>query len=173
MKKLFNPFINRDGYQCFGCSPNNPFGLKLSFQEEGEFVTATWEPIDHFQGWNNTLHGGIQATMLDEIASWYVFIKLNTSGVTAEMEVKLKKPVRMNEGNLFLKAQLREMRRNIAVIDTWLYNSKMEVCTEAVMHYFTFPEKLAREKYWYPGKEAFYTGSNFELVNEINPDNLH
>ncbi len=156
MKKLFNPFTKYEGYQCFGCSPDNPFGLQLSFHEEDEFVTASWEPVDHFQGWFNTLHGGIQATMLDEIASWFVFVKLNTSGVTAEMEVKLKKPVKMDEGKLFLKAQLREMRRNVAVIDTYLYNSKMELCTEAAMHYFTYPEKLAKEKFWYPGKEAFY-----------------
>ncbi len=156
MKKIINPFVHRDGYNCFGCSPTNSFGLKLEFHEEGDFVTAKWDPIDHFQGWSNTLHGGIQATMLDEIASWLVFVKLDTSGVTSQMEVKLKKPVPMNEGTLHLKAQLREMRRNIAVIDTWLYNSKMELCTEGVMHYFTFSQKLARDKFWYPGKDAFY-----------------
>jgi acyl-coenzyme A thioesterase PaaI-like protein len=156
MKKIINPFVHRDGYNCFGCSPNNSFGLKLEFQEEDDFVIAKWDPIDHFQGWSNTLHGGIQATMLDEIASWLVFVKLDTSGVTSQMEVKLKKPVPMNEGTLFLKAQLREMRRNIAVIDTWLFNNKMELCTEGVMHYFTFPQKLAKEKFWYPGKDAFY-----------------
>lgn len=159
MKKIINPFVHRDGYNCFGCSPNNSFGLKLEFQEDGDIVTAKWEPIEHFQGWSNTLHGGIQATMLDEIASWLVFVKLDTSGVTSQMEVKLKKPVPMNEGTLFLKAQLREMRRNIAVIDTWLFNNKMELCTEGVMHYFTFPQKLAKEKFWYPGKDAFHNAT--------------
>lgn len=158
--KLRNPFVHRDGYQCFGCSPDNPFGLKLQFKEEGEFVTATWTPLEHFQGWCNTLHGGIQATMLDEIASWLVFVKLHTSGVTSNMEIRLRKPVKTNEGDLHLKAKLREMKRNIAVIDTWLYDSNMQLCCEAVMHYFTFPEALAREKYWYPGREAFYDDNN-------------
>lgn len=157
VKKLSNPFVRYEGYQCFGCSPDNSFGLRLQFKEEGEFITAEWEPVDHFQGWFNTLHGGIQTTMLDEIASWFVFVKLNTSGVTCEMEVKLRKPVRTDEGPIFLKASLREMRKNIAVIDTYLYNSRQELCTEGVMHYFTFPEKIAKEKFWYPGKEAFYT----------------
>lgn len=164
MKRIVNPFVNQKGYQCFGCSPDNQNGLRLTFTEEGEFITSEWEPIQHFQGWNNTLHGGIQATMLDEIASWLVFVKLDTSGVTCEMEVKLKKPVKTDEGKLFLKAHLREMRRNIAVIDTWLYNNKMELCTEAVMHYFTFPQSLARNKFWYPGKEAFYSGNNKEIL---------
>lgn len=156
MKKLLNPFTKLEGYQCFGCSPDNPNGLQLSFTEDGEYVTAEWEPVPHFQGWNNILHGGIQATMMDEIASWLVFVKLDTSGVTCEMEVKLKKPVKTNEGKLFLKARLREMKRNIAIIETWLLDNKKEVCAEGVMHYFTFPQSIARQKFWYPGKEAFY-----------------
>ena len=162
-KKLFNPFVKLDGYKCFGCSPDNPFGLQLRFQEEDDFVTAQWEPKEQFQGWLNTLHGGIQATMLDEIVSWLVFVKLNTSGVTCEMEVKLKKPVKINEGIIYLKAQLVEMKRNIAVINTSLYNSNHELCTEAVMHYFTFTESVARERFWYPGKAAFYSPINKEL----------
>ncbi|MFA6951335.1 MAG: PaaI family thioesterase [Lentimicrobiaceae bacterium] len=160
MKKLTNPFVKNDGYHCFGCSPDNPIGLKMEFQEEGEYITAEWDPQAYYQGWCNTLHGGIQATMLDEIASWLVFVKLNTSGVTAEMEVKLRKPVKTNEGKLYLKAKLREMHRNIAIIDTWLFNNQMQLCCEAVMHYFTYPEKIAKDRFWYPGKEAFYNSDN-------------
>lgn len=159
-KKLFNPFVKLDGYKCFGCSPDNPFGLQLKFHEEDDCVTAQWEPKEQFQGWLNTLHGGIQATLLDEIASWLVLVKLNTSGVTCEMEVKLRKPVKTNEGTIFLKATLLEMKRNIAIINTSLYNSKQELCSEAIMHYFTFPEPVAREKFWYPGKAAFYSPTN-------------
>jgi acyl-coenzyme A thioesterase PaaI-like protein len=159
MKKILNPFVSREGYNCFGCSPDNPIGLKLKFEIDGEFVIAEWQPEPQFQGWNNTLHGGIQATLLDELASWLVFVKLDTSGVTSKMEVKLRKPVTTNQGTLYLKGKLREMQRNIAVIDTWLYNHEMVLCTEAVMYYFTFPQDVARDKFWYPGTEAF-TGNN-------------
>jgi len=155
MKIVRNPFVKMNGYQCFGCSPDNPSGLQLQFAVDGDEVIAEWAPKPHFQGWNNTLHGGIQATLLDELASWYVFVKLNTSGVTSKMEVKLRKPVYTNAGKLFLRGKLRHMNRNIAVIDTYLYNSNQVLCTEAVMHYFTFAEDVAREKYWYPGREAF------------------
>lgn len=156
MNKIRNPFIKREGYNCFGCSPDNKQGLRLNFEIEGDFVVARWQPEPQFQGWNNTLHGGIQATLLDELASWLVFVKLNTSGVTSRMEVKLRKPVTTNQGTLFLKGKLREMKRNIAVIDTWLYNSEMVMCTEAVMYYYTFPQDIAREKFWYPGSDAFF-----------------
>lgn len=155
MSKIRNPFVKREGYNCFGCSPDNKQGLRLNFEVDGDFVVSRWQPEPQFQGWNNTLHGGIQATLLDELASWLVFVKLNTSGVTSKMEVKLRKPVTTNQGDLFLKGKLREMKRNIAVIDTWLYNSEMVMCTEAVMYYFTFPQDIAKEKFWYPGSDAF------------------
>lgn len=156
MKKIRNPFVAKEGYNCFGCSPNNKLGLNLTFSEDGEFIVSKWLPKPHFQGWQNVLHGGIQATLLDEIASWLVFIKLNTSGVTSRMDVKLKKTVYTDQGELILKAKLKEMNRNIAVIETWLYNSEMELCTYALMHYYTFKEEVAREKLWYPGSDAFF-----------------
>jgi len=64
------------GYQCFGCAPHNHNGLQMSFAEDGEYVVSEWEPKDYFQGYYNVLHGGIQATLMDEIASWLVQIKL-------------------------------------------------------------------------------------------------
>lgn len=157
MKKLNNPFTRLEGYRCFGCSPDNPLGLGLTFSEDGEYIVSTWSPKAHFQGWLNVLHGGIQATMMDEIASWLVFTKLKTSGVTSKMEVRLKKTVYTNKGDIKLKARLKEMNRNIAVIETWLYNSDDELCASALMHYYTYSREVAREKLWYPGEEAFYS----------------
>jgi len=128
----------------------------MTFKEDGDYVISEWQPKPHFQGWHQVLHGGIQATLLDEIASWLVFVKLKTSGVTSHMDVNLKKPVYIDKGSLQLKARLKEMNRNIAVIETWLYNSEGELCTYGLMHYFTFKEEIAKEKLWYPGSEEFY-----------------
>lgn len=68
MKKIQNPYAisGRKEYLCFGCSPNNESGLNLEFWEEGEEVIAKWMPCKSFEGFVNVLHGGIQATLLDE-----------------------------------------------------------------------------------------------------------
>ncbi|MDY0102278.1 MAG: PaaI family thioesterase [Lentimicrobium sp.] len=166
MRHLKNPFVKLEGYNCFGCSPDNNCGLGLTFVEDGDYVVSEWMPKPQFQGWHNVLHGGIQATLLDEIASWLVFAKLQTSGVTSKMEVRLKKPVYTDKGKLTLKAKLREMKRNIAVIETWLYNAEMELCAYANMHYYTFKEEVAREKLWYPGAEAFYDPEGCQMPDE-------
>ena len=48
----------------------------------------------------DTLHGGIQATLADEISSWVVFRKFQTSGVTSRMEVRYHKPIRTTGGRI-------------------------------------------------------------------------
>ena len=60
MKKIINPWKGLDGYMCFGCAPENPQGLHMEFYEDGEDIVAFWEPESHYQGWLETLHGGIK-----------------------------------------------------------------------------------------------------------------
>ncbi|NCA86517.1 MAG: PaaI family thioesterase [Clostridia bacterium] len=154
--KIINPFAGKPGYNCFGCSPDNKLGLRLSFVNEGEYIVAQWQPQPQFQGYQNLLHGGIQATLLDEIASWYVYARLQTAGVTSRLDVRYRKPVYTDQGALTLRARLLEKRRNLADIETELLNNAGVLCAGGVIQYYTFNEQVAREKYWYPGAEAFY-----------------
>ena len=156
IRKITNPFIKSESYNCFGCSPRNPLGLKLEFREEGEWITAVWTPTRDHEGWHNVLHGGIQTTMLDELGSWVVFVKLGTAGVTSRLEMKFIKPVHIDKGELTIKGRIRETRRNIVIIEAFLYNSSGECCAETLMHYFAFSQEKAREMMMFPEPEAFY-----------------
>ena len=71
MKKIVNPYAKagRAEYQCFGCSPQNAKGLQMKFQLDGEEVVSVWNPQKWAEGYMNVLHGGIQATLLDEVAA--------------------------------------------------------------------------------------------------------
>jgi uncharacterized protein (TIGR00369 family) len=156
MQKLKNPYIQMDGYNCFGCSPNNPAGLRMEFFDEGEYICCHWKPIKAFQGYKNVLHGGIQVTMMDEIASWVVQAKLGTAGVTSKLQTKFFKPVYMTEDKVILRAKVHEIKRNIVVVEAGIYNASNELCSQSLVSYFTVNTELAKEKYFYPGKESFY-----------------
>lgn len=155
-RKVKNPFTGLPGYNCFGCSPDNPQGLHLHFVDEGEFLTAEWSPQPDFQGYMNVLHGGIQATLMDEIGSWFVYAKMKTAGFTSKLEVKYKKTVYTDKGNLRLRAKLHEQRRNLITIEVELLDSQNQLCATGLVQYFTFSEKVAREQIYYPGPEAFF-----------------
>ena len=103
MKKIINPWKGLDGYMCFGCAPENPQGLHMEFYEDGEDIVAFWEPESHYQGWLETLHGGIQTTMMDELAGWVVLRKLQTSGVTSRLDARFLKSISTREPRLMIR----------------------------------------------------------------------
>ncbi|HUX52871.1 MAG TPA: PaaI family thioesterase [Williamwhitmania sp.] len=158
MKKINNPFSSNDpnSHKCFGCSPFNKSGLHLEFYEEDEDMIAFWLPEKVFEGYTDVLHGGIQATLLDEIASWVVYVKCQTSGVTAEINIRYKNPVLINGTEVKLKARILSRDRRLVTIKAELYSKDDVLCSEAEIRYFLFPQKIAKEKYYYPGVEAFY-----------------
>lgn len=146
MKKIINPWTGMEGYFCFGCAPHNEAGVKMEFYEDGDEVVSVWQPEPKYQGWTNTLHGGIQATLLDEISAWVIACKLQTTGVTSKMEIRYIKPVGTANGPLVLRASVTGQKRNLVTVDAGIYNRDGEECTKAVCTYFTFTkEKSLRE----------------------------
>lgn len=156
MRRVLNPFVNLEGYNCFGCSPGNSFGLRMNFVEEGEELVSYWQPLKQFQGYHTVLHGGIQATLMDEIASWFVYAKLKAAGVTSRAEIRYIKPVYVDKGILSIRASLLTMRRNLADIHVRIYDHENVLCTESLMVFFTVAENKAKETLYYPGAEAFF-----------------
>lgn len=149
MKKIINPWKDLEGYNCFGCAPENPAGVKMEFFEDGEEIVSIWKPQPQFQGWFHTLHGGIQSVLLDEICAWVVLRKLQTTGVTSKMETRFMKSVSTNDPYITLRASLKERKRNIAIIEARLYNSANELCTTALCTYFTFPPEKVKEEMFF------------------------
>jgi len=156
-RKILNPFAGRQNYHCFGCCPENLMGLRLEFYEEGEKVLCHWLPTPEFQGFTGVLHGGIQATLLDETGGWTIMVKMGTAGVTSKMEVKYRKPVRTDEGALRIEATVTSSTARIAILLCSIYSAAGELCTEAIIEYFIFSEERARKELHYPGKTAFFS----------------
>ncbi|MCM1312204.1 MAG: PaaI family thioesterase, partial [Bacteroides sp.] len=136
-----------------GCCPNNEHGLKLKFYEDGDDIVSQWIPQAQYQGWIDTLHGGIQALLLDEISGWVVTRKLQTTGVTSKMETQYLKPVHTSDSCLTLRARLVKQVRNIAFIEAGLYDSAGVLCTKAVCTYFCFSKEKAAEEMGFCGCE--------------------
>lgn len=147
MKRIINPWRGMDGYRCFGCDPRSEQGLRMEFYEDGDRIVSRWKPRPEFQGWVDTLHGGIQATLADEISSWVVFRKFQTSGVTSRMEVRYLKPIHTSEDHITLQATVVRQRRNIVDIEVKILNSQDQLCTEALCIYFLFPKEKAHDEF--------------------------
>ena len=141
MKKIINPWRNHEGYNCFGCSPDNPIGLHLEFYEDGDYIVSTWHPQHNYQGWVDTMHGGILSTLIDEVCGWVVTRKLQTSGYTVQLNVKFRKAVPTTEPELTIRAKVSKQVRNLAYISAEITNSKGELCNEGEAIYFLMNEE--------------------------------
>ena len=145
MKRIINPWAGEPTYHCYGCDPNNEAGLKMEFFEDGDDIVSHWHPRIEFESWRNTLHGGIQSALIDEIASWVVFRKFQTSGVTSRLEVQYKKPVALNQDHITLRARVVRQRRQVIDIEVELFNAEGELCSQGLCIYFLMPKERARD----------------------------
>lgn len=159
MKKITNPYAKKHGsdFGCFGCSPTNAMGLQLEFVDYGTYIEATWKPESKFEGFTGILHGGIQATLMDEIASWLVFTKCATAGVTAGLSVEYHKPLRIADGTVIIKAWLLKIEERTAFIASEIIGTNGIRYASGEARYFLYPENIAKSRFHYPGVEHFYT----------------
>lgn len=153
-QKIRNPF---DASQncCFGCGPENKIGLRLCFEETQTGVLATWNPDRNYQGYTNVLHGGIIATLLDEVSAWAIHVKLNTAGVTSKLTVRYLSPVHLSKGVVTALAELDRKDERTAFFKCTLLDGESKVCAEGETEFFLFPEEVARRRFMYPGRDAF------------------
>ena len=144
MYRIINPWIGKPQYNCFGCAPNNPIGLHMDFFEDGDDVVCHWRPQQHYQGWIDTMHGGILSTLIDETCGWVVSRKRQCSGFTTQLNVRFRKSVSSNDPELTIRARIAEQRRNLLYIHARLTNAAGELCVEGDVVYFLLNEEKSK-----------------------------
>lgn len=79
-------------HNCFACGSLNEHGLRLELHL-GERRSWTEVTLDaRFEGWAGVAHGGIIATLLDEVMAWSLVAE-DDWGVTARMTIDYRRPV--------------------------------------------------------------------------------
>ncbi len=157
-----NPFVGIDGYRCFGCDPDNPIGLRLDFHRSGQTVWSTWDPRPELEGYPGVVHGGIQATLCDELGGWYVYAVLGTAGVTKDLSITYEQAARVEEGPFRVVAKGVESSAKQAVIEVEIANAAGTRCAVARLTYAVFSEGVARKRLYFPGREAFVPPEAFD-----------
>lgn len=86
-----------DNY-CFVCGKDNPKGFKIAVRYlETEMAAETEISLPkEFQGWADVIHGGILATLLDEMMAHAVW-HFAGPGLTLSLEVRFHQPLKPGE----------------------------------------------------------------------------
>ena len=126
MEKLVN--------RCFGCSQINPIGLKLKFSYKDDEAVTKWIPKKEYQGWPGRLHGGITATILDEVMAKVIEHK-GIYAVTAEMNVRYVKKIEIGK-ELIARAWSERQSKKIFYVKAEIQNKNGEVLAKGSGKYF-------------------------------------
>lgn len=86
----------RAANRCFVCGSDNPIGLKLRFARQGEGVRAEFTPSDLHVGYEQVVHGGIIAALIDDALANIWFVR-GQEALTAKIEVRFREEVRPGE----------------------------------------------------------------------------
>jgi acyl-coenzyme A thioesterase PaaI-like protein len=83
-----------DDGMCFCCGGRNPIGLKLTFEMlPGRRMRTEWTPRPEHAGYKDIVHGGLVATVLDEVMIRLLYA-LGIRAVTAELGARYLSPLR-------------------------------------------------------------------------------
>ncbi len=102
---------------CFVCGVENPAGLHLTFYDQPDGTVVSEITVsDRYQGYPGVVHGGITASMLDEVAGRSAMQGDTTRlMVTAKLEVRYRKPIPIGQP-LRLVGRLKERRGRLTAV---------------------------------------------------------
>lgn len=98
-------------HSCFVCGESNPLGLKLRFHTDGQTVTTRFTPRPEHIGFKGVVHGGLLATVLDEIMVWACAVRTRQFAFCAELSVRFQNPIAPGQ-EVLVSSELVENRRN-------------------------------------------------------------
>jgi uncharacterized protein (TIGR00369 family) len=79
-------------HHCFACGSTNPIGMGLKIELGERRASTTWVPGEDFVGWSDRVHGGLLATVLDEVMAWAPSSD-DAWAVTSSFSVRFHHPV--------------------------------------------------------------------------------
>ena len=98
-------------HSCFVCGESNSIGLQLRFQTDGSKVRTEFAPRIEHAGFQETVHGGIISTVLDEIMVWACAVQAGQFAYCAELTVRFVAPARPGHSAM-ITAELVSNKRN-------------------------------------------------------------
>ena len=143
--------IDRDKL-CFCCGSDNERGLHLAitYPEKGSAETSFEVPL-WFSGWKSMTHGGLLATVLDEIMA-HACVGVVKKAVTAEITVRFLKAVETGS-SVRAVGKVEEARGRVLHTRGWIYDTDGSVAAEGTARFIAATRVSGSKARGYPPEE--------------------
>lgn len=98
-------------YSCFCCGEANAAGLRMRLETDGSIVQTHFRFKREHTGFKAVVHGGLTATVLDEVMAWACAVGAGKFAYCGELTVRFLKPIAPEEA-LTATAELVANRKN-------------------------------------------------------------
>jgi acyl-coenzyme A thioesterase PaaI-like protein len=123
---------------CFVCGADNPIGLRARSYKVGGAIELPFVVRPEFAGWSEVAHGGLIATVLDEVMTWAAILGSEKPCFAAELTVRLQKPLPPRTDCVAV-GSVTAMRRSIADTAAFLRDTGGQIYARATGRYMPVP----------------------------------
>lgn len=132
-------------HSCFVCGESNPHGLKMRFHAEGRLVTAKFRPCAEHVGFKGVVHGGLTATVLDEIMVWACVVATRKFAFCAELKIRYLRPLAPGEEVVVTSELVTDHKGRILEAKAAMHNAAGKILVQATGKYMPLKEVDASE----------------------------
>jgi uncharacterized protein (TIGR00369 family) len=100
---------------CFVCGEENPAGLQTRFYVENGIVKAALRPRTHHLGYENIVHGGVSAAIIDECMGWAAARAIQRMCYTADLNLRYLRHVPGDRDMTACAEVVKESKRLVQV----------------------------------------------------------
>lgn len=99
---------------CFACGVDNPIGLQIKYTLDNERVTAQFTPNKNHVGYEDTVHGGIIYSALDDVMANCLYLQ-QIKAHTARCEIRYRKALQVGQ-TINLSGWIEIRKRRLVVL---------------------------------------------------------
>lgn len=99
---------------CFACGPENPLGLRIHFALADGICTGEFQPTANHVGYENTVHGGIIFSALDDVMANVLYLQ-NIKAHTARCEIRYRQALAVGD-RIFLRGWIENQRKRLVLL---------------------------------------------------------
>ena len=123
---------------CFVCGEDNPRGMRARSYVVGDRIELPFTAPLAFAGWRTVIHGGLVATVLDEVMTWAAIVGSRQACFAAEFSIRMQKPLKPGTRCVAV-GRMAENRRRIFNTEAFLQDEDETIYARASGRYMTVP----------------------------------
>ena len=122
--------LDLNSNHCFVCGPENPIGLKTNFIiDDNDICRAEFTPTETHVGFQDTTHGGIIFSLLDDVMANWLFLK-GKPAQTAKCDLRYKNSLQTGETVMLEGHHLKTKSRMAMMYGVMKTKDKQKVIAE-------------------------------------------